>query len=126
MNGVRRASARPRRRYPRLTLRVEVVLDTASGRVAATATTLGAGGLFVATPAPLAVHAPLVVRFHLPGDDTELCLRAHVAWNRLAESGSAGIGVAFDDADARTDLAARLERWAELREAALSGADGVS
>ena len=126
MTGPRRASARLRRRYPRLTLRVEVVLDAASGRVAATATTLGAGGLFVATLAPLDVHAPLVVRFHLPGDDTELCLRAHVAWIRPTESGSAGMGVAFDDANARTDLAARLERWAELREAAQSGANGVS
>ena len=126
MTGLRRASARPRRRYPRLTLRVEVVLETAAGRSVATATTLGAGGLFVAAPAPLDLHAPLVVRFHLPGDDTELCLRAHVAWNRSAESGSAGIGVAFDDADARSDLAARLERWADLREASRSGANGVS
>jgi Tfp pilus assembly protein PilZ len=126
VNGLRRASARPRRRYPRLTLRVEVVLETAAGHSVATATTLGAGGLFVATRTPLEVHAPLGVRFHLPGDDTELCLRAHVAWSRPAGSASAGLGVSFDDADARADLAARLERWAELREAARSGADGVS
>lgn len=121
MTGPRRA----RRRYPRLTLRVQVVLDTPTGPIAATATTLGAGGLFVATSAPLAAHAPLVVRFHLPGDDTELCLRGHVAWHRPTEPG-AGVGVAFDDADARADIAARLERWAELREAARSGASGVS
>jgi Tfp pilus assembly protein PilZ len=125
VSGLRRASARLRRRYPRLTLRVEVELDTPSGRVAATATTLGAGGLFVATPAPLAAHVPLVVRFHLPGDDTQLCLRAHVAWSRPAPSGTTGMGLAFDDAGARADLAARLERWAELREAARSGPDGV-
>ena len=126
MSAMRRASPRPRRRYPRLTLRVDVALDTAAGPVAATATTLGAGGLFVATQAPLAIHAPVVVRFRLPGDDAELCLRGHVAWNRPTGSGSAGLGVAFDDADARTDLAARLERWAELRETPRSGADGVS
>ena len=125
MTGPRRASARVRRRYPRLTLRVEVVLDTAAGCVAATATTLGAGGLFVATPAPLELHAPLVVRFHLPGDDTELCLRAHVAWSLPAEGRSAGMGIAFDDAGARSELAARLERWADLREASRSGASGV-
>jgi Tfp pilus assembly protein PilZ len=119
-----RASARPRRRYPRLTLRVDVVLETDAGRVAATATTLGAGGLFVATSAPLEASAPLLVRFRLPGDDTELCLRGHVAWNRRAENGSAGSGVSFDDADARSDLAARLERWADLRETPRSGADG--
>ena len=126
MTGPRRASARLRRRYPRLTLRVEVELDTPGGRIAATATTLGAGGLFVATPAPLAVHTPLGVRFHLPGDATELCLRAHVAWSRPAGSGSAGMGLAFDDAGARAELAARLETWAELRDAARSGAGGVS
>jgi Tfp pilus assembly protein PilZ len=122
---LRRVSARPRRRYPRLTLRVEVVLESADGRVAATATTLGAGGLFVATPTPLEIHEPLVVRFCLPGDDTELCLRAHVAWRRPAESSGAGIGVSFDDADARSDLAARLERWAD-REILRSGTGGVS
>ena len=126
MTALRHASGRLRRRYPRLTLRVEVVLETADARVAATATTLGAGGLFVATPAQLELRTPLVVRFHLPGDDdTELCLRAHVAWSRPSAPGTSGIGLAFDDADARADLAARLERWAELREAARSDANGA-
>jgi uncharacterized protein (TIGR02266 family) len=125
VTGPRRAATRPRRRFARLTLRVEVVIESAGNRIAATATTLGAGGLFVATPAPLAIHAPLVLRFHLPGDDTELCVRAHVAWSRPAASGTAGMGLAFDDADARADLAARLERWADLREAARSGGRGV-
>jgi Tfp pilus assembly protein PilZ len=121
VTGRRRAAARPRRRYPRLTLRVDVVIESAGERIAATATTLGAGGLFVAGPAPLAGHAAVVVRFHLPGDDTELCLRAHVAWNRPDGPGAEGVGLAFDDADSRADLAARLERWADLREAARSG-----
>ena len=120
-----RASARPHRRYPRLTLRVEVVIEARGARTAATATTLGAGGLFVATAAPLEVHTPLVVRFHLPGDDTELCLDAHVAWCRPSAVGNAGMGVAFDDAGARADLAARLDRWSEQRDASRSGASGV-
>jgi uncharacterized protein (TIGR02266 family) len=117
----RRASARLHRRYPRLTLRVEVVIEAAGAAIAATATTLGAGGLFVATPAPLAVHTPVLVRFHLPGDDAEFCLRAHVAWIRSGATGTAGMGVAFDSADARAGLAARLEGWAELRDASRSG-----
>jgi Tfp pilus assembly protein PilZ len=91
----------------------------------ATATTLGAGGLFVPTSEPLPLHAPLRVRFHLPGDDAELCFHAHVAWTRAGAIGGAGIGIAFDDADARSELAARLERWADLREASRSGASGV-
>ena len=67
-------AARPRgrdRRYPRLTLRVEVELE-APGRTATPRPPRrsGAGGLFVATPTPLRRHAPLVVRFHLPGDDS--------------------------------------------------------
>jgi Tfp pilus assembly protein PilZ len=122
---IRRAVARLRRRYPRLTLRVNVAIETADTRIEATATTLGAGGLFVATATPLAVHEPAVVRFHLPGDDTELCFHAHVAWTRPTGASSAGMGIAFDDAEARTDLAARLERWAELREQSRSGANGV-
>jgi Tfp pilus assembly protein PilZ len=119
-----RASARLRRRYPRLTLRVDVLIDVFGEQIAATATTLGAGGLFVATAESIAVHTPVAVRFHLPGDDTELCLEAHVAWSRPSGGASTGLGIAFDDPDARTDLAARLDRWAELREPR-SGTDGV-
>ena len=74
---------------------------------------------------PLPLHAPLLVRFHLPGDDAELCFHAHVAWTRAAASGSAGMGIAFDDADARTELAARLDGWADLRDGSRSGASGV-
>ena len=120
-------SPRLRRRYPRLTLRVRVAIES-PGRalLEGTATTLGAGGLFVPTAEPLPLHAPLRVRFHLPGDAAaELCFHAHVAWTRAGASGSAGMGIAFDDADARTELAARLERWADLREASRSGASGV-
>jgi len=114
------------RRYPRLTLRVQVVIDSPGrARIEGTATTLGAGGLFVPTAEPLPLHAPLVVRFQLPGDEAELCFHAHVAWSRTATGGSAGMGIAFDDADARTELAAHLERWADLREASRSGASGV-
>ena len=119
-------SPRLRRRYPRLTLRVQVAIESPGrARIEGTATTLGAGGLFVPTADPLPLHAPLRVRFALPGDDSELCFHAHVAWSRAATSGSAGMGIAFDDADARTELAARLERWADLREASRSGANGV-
>ena len=119
-------SPRRNRRYPRLTLRVRVAIEAPGhARMEGTATTLGAGGLFVPTDDPLPLHAPLVVRFSLPGDAAELCFHAHVAWSRAAANGSAGMGIAFDDADARSELAARLERWADLRDASRSGANGV-
>ena len=124
MSAPRRA-ARLRRRYPRLTLRVEVVIDTPTGTVTRTATTLGAGGLFVATTELLDTHTPVFVRFRLPGDDAELAFAAHVAWRRPANAGASGMGLAFDDPEARADLAARLEAWAELREGVRSGADDV-
>ena len=120
-----RAFAKPIRRYPRLTLRVEVEIEAPGFREVATATTLGAGGLFVATPTPLPRHTPLVVRFCLPGEDSVLRLDAHVAWSRdPGAEGALGMGLAFDDPDARAVLASLLERWAERRDRA-SGADGL-
>ena len=120
-----RISAKPTRRYPRLTLRVEVMIEAPGYRESATATTLGAGGLFVATAAPIPRRTPLVVRFRLPGEDSELRFDAHVAWCKDAGSdGTSGMGLSFDDPDSRAVLAAMLERWAERREAA-SGTNGL-
>jgi uncharacterized protein (TIGR02266 family) len=119
-----RPSAKPIRRYPRLTLRVEVVIEAPGYRESATATTLGAGGLFVATPTSLRRGTPLVVRFRLPGEDSELRFDAHVAWCKPVSDGAPGMGLSFDDPDSRAVLAALLERWAERREAD-SGTNGV-
>lgn len=116
---VRRAP-RPRtqRRFPRLTVRVDVRLETPQGPLEATATTLGAGGLFVATTASLAPHTPLQVRFRLPGEEEVLHFDARVVWCAAAEAGapSAGMGLEFEGDEARTDHAARLEAWATRRE----------
>ncbi|MDH5566906.1 MAG: hypothetical protein OEY15_09595, partial [Myxococcales bacterium] len=58
---------RPRhtRRYRRRTVRVRVEYEAAQGRRGATATTLGAGGMFVATQEPLPVRALTVLRFRV-------------------------------------------------------------
>ena len=111
-----RASARlrPERRYRRLTLRIDVELETADGRAtAAVATTLAAGGLFVATDTPLALGTRLRVRFELPGDDTPLGLDARVVWTERPgpDARTPGMGLEFVDAGARSSLAARLEAW---------------
>lgn len=113
---------RPRRRYPRLTLRVEVELESASGRERALATTLGAGGLFVSLDTPWFPGTPAQVRFRLPGSDEWLRFDARVAWSHEpGESASPGMGLEFLDPDARAALARRLERWATAREASDPG-----
>jgi uncharacterized protein (TIGR02266 family) len=101
-----------------LTLRVDVVIEAPGVLAPVVATTLGAGGLFVPTYAPLPPRTPVSVRFRLPGDEAELRFQAHVAWSKAAggAGGTPGMGLEFDDADARAELAALLERWAERRE----------
>lgn len=113
----RRVRPRPQRRYPRLTLRVEVELETAGQRTTAVATTLGAGGLFVALDTPWFPGTPVTVRFALPDREERLHLDARVAWSHEpAEATSPGMGLEFVDGEARADLAERLERWAAERE----------
>jgi len=110
-----RPRPRPQRRYPRLTLRVEVTLEADGGERKAVATTLGAGGLYVAGELPLAKGAPLVARFRLPGERGEVRLAARVAW-RSRPGCEPGVGLEFSDPDARAHLAAELEAWALQRE----------
>ena len=110
-----RPRPRPERRYRRLTLRVDVRLETGGECRRAIATTLGAGGLFVATDAPLPTRTLLCVCFALPGDDEENCLDARVAWSERPGVGvrTPGMGLEFTHAGARSALAARLEAWAD-------------
>jgi Tfp pilus assembly protein PilZ len=77
----------------------------------------------VATGVTLPAQTPVVVRFRLPGEDEMLCFDAHVAWSAAAgeQVASPGMGLEFDDADARTLHASRLERWAARRDAQASG-----
>lgn len=128
MTPTRSPRSRLQRRYPRLTLRVDVRIESPSGVFAAIATTLGAGGLFVATTSPLAPRTPLVVSFRLPGETIPMHLDAQVAWSAPA-NGSArtpGMGLEFVDGDARSALAARLEEWAKSRETdPVSGSEGL-
>ncbi|MEM7408626.1 MAG: PilZ domain-containing protein [Myxococcota bacterium] len=116
---------RVRRRYPRLTVRVDVRLEMPGEVIEAVATTLGAGGLFVATDRRLPRGTLMGVRFRMPGDDRLLELDARVAWGSSpsTQDASAGIGIEFVDKVARTELATLLEEWAQQRrESLVSGA----
>lgn len=109
-------SAREKRRYRRLTVRLQVTWQVeADGEVgSALATTLGAGGLFVPTDQPLPRRTPMRVRFTLPGVDTHHELTAEVVWVNDASvdvpASGRGMGIAFRDQNAQRRLARELER----------------
>lgn len=106
----------PRRKHRRLTLRIDVEVCVGDDRVNALATTLGAGGLFIATDSPLAPSTPLRVRFRLPGSRQLHDIEAKVVWaNDAATAGvplsARGMGVAFTDRDGQAALARALAAW---------------
>jgi hypothetical protein len=57
----------PSRRWRRRTASLDVDYVSSEGRSRARATTLGGGGLFVRTDAPLAEDSLLRIRLRLPG-----------------------------------------------------------
>ncbi len=77
-----------------------------------TATTLGAGGLFIATDDPLAPREILRLRLQLPGSDQVHEIPGRVVWcKRPQDPGdfSPGMGVEFTDRAAAGRLARELE-----------------
>jgi uncharacterized protein (TIGR02266 family) len=120
---VSRASALHRqRRYRRLTVRLNVSwLVEDDGRVgAALATTLGAGGLFIATETPLAAGTQLRVRLRLPGSDDDHELAGRVVWANAPSTPGVppsghGMGISFTDRNAQSRFARDLERHAETK-----------
>jgi uncharacterized protein (TIGR02266 family) len=76
-----------------------------------TATTLGAGGLFVQTDRPLPRGTCVELRFRLPGRDWVHKIQGRVSWCRPpSESGSyaSGMGIQFTDRIATAVLAEDL------------------
>jgi len=79
------------------------------------ATTLGAGGLFIETEAPLPLGTALRLRFRLPGGSALHAIEGRVTWQyrdadaRAGEIRPGGMGVAFTDAAAAAKLARELE-----------------
>lgn len=109
----RRPVQRPRatRRYRRRTLRVDVEYDDGRGPRKGVATTLGAGGLFVATEDPLDEATRLRLRFSLPGGSVHE-LDGRVVWaNRPTDRHphTRGMGIEFLEPGDCAALALELE-----------------
>jgi uncharacterized protein (TIGR02266 family) len=111
----------PRRRHRRFRRQlVRVLVDYTAGGAphCEYATTLGAGGLFIETDAPLDPGSQLRVRFRLPGGAALHSIDGRVTWQhrladaRAGDSRPSGMGVEFTDALAASALARELERLA--------------
>ena len=102
-----------RRRYRRRTVRVLVEYLSDAGLCCDTATTLGAGGLFIETDQPLPAGSAIKLAFQLPGSDVRHEIEGTVAWAHRPSGGSvgaAGMGVEFSDRVASARLARELQR----------------
>jgi uncharacterized protein (TIGR02266 family) len=111
---MRRRSDPKRRRYRRLTVRVMVEYESDDGRRCDPATTLGAGGLFIATESPLAEGTRLQLCFRLPDAEERWKIEGKVVWAQGREAAgthACGMGIEFSDRSVVTHLARALEVW---------------
>ena len=102
-----------RRRFRRRTVRVLVEYLSDTGLCCDTATTLGAGGLFIETDHPLPEGSTIKLAFQLPGSDTRHEIEGTVAWSHRPSGGAVGavgMGVEFGDRVASTRLAREIQR----------------
>jgi type IV pilus assembly protein PilZ len=93
-------------------MRVLVEYFSDAGVCCDTATTLGAGGMFIQTDAPLAIGSTLKLCFQLPGGSLHHEFEGRVVWaNRpsLGASGAAGMGIGWNDPRASQRLAHEIE-----------------
>ena len=113
------------RRYRRMTARVRVEFCDAGGPRCETATTLGAGGLFVSTEDPLPRGTPLKMCFRLFEGGALHEIEARVVWSKRSEDPGAygpGMGVEFRDPEAAARLAHELQELARRLEASARAA----
>ena len=106
------SQGRTRRRYRRRTVRVMVEYLSDAGPRCESATTLGAGGLFVDTDSPSPEGSILKLRFQLTPNGESYELEGRVAWAKFVTdgaSGTPGMGLEFTDRDKVKNLARELE-----------------
>lgn len=104
----------PERRFRRRTVRIQTDFETGDTRDTALATTLGGGGLFIETPAPLPTQAPIVVCFRLAPGGALHRVAGRVVWSYAPGPGGgigrvAGMGIEFTDAAAAARVMKALD-----------------
>ncbi len=101
------------RRFRRLTVRVKVDIRCGDRTYSETATTLGAGGLFVEMDDPPRNNTILNLRFQLPDSDRVFEIQGRVVWSSPHCSSypirSRGMGIEFTDRFASSVLAREIE-----------------
>lgn len=103
-----------------MTVRIQIAWAADGTTHTGTATTLGAGGLFVETDQPVRIDTSLKLRFRivegLPAHEIE----ARVTWKTDPQtSGRPGFGVQFTDPPRAARIARELEALAAATEATL-------
>jgi uncharacterized protein (TIGR02266 family) len=97
-------------------VRVLVEYTSASGLCCDTATTLGAGGMFIQTDDPLPVDSTIKLSFTLPGSPQRHSFEGRVAWANRATAGATGapgMGIEWSDPAGSQRLAREIERHDE-------------
>lgn len=102
-----------RRRYRRRTVRVLVEYFSDAGLCCDTATTLGAGGMFIQTEEPLPKDATVKLSFQLPGGSRRHHFEGRVVWANRPCQGAPGMGIEWTDPSASQRLGHEIERLAE-------------
>ena len=100
------------RRCRRRTVCVLVEYVSDAGVCCDTATTLGAGGMFIQTDAPLPIDSTIKLSFQLPGGSLRHEFEGRVVWaNRPSSdaSGASGMGIGWSDPRASQRLANEIE-----------------
>ena len=104
----------PERRHRRRTVRILTEYETGATRRSELATTLGGGGLFIETAAPLPRDTQIIVRFQLAANGPPHQLPGRVVWSYApCSSGgigrATGMGIEFTDGVAAARVAKELE-----------------
>jgi len=102
----------PTRRYRRRTLRILVEYHSNAGTCSETATTLGAGGLFIESDTPPSEGTRLKLRFQVSPEGVHYELEGRVVWSRglaAGQVGTPGMGIEFTDRRAIKQLAEELD-----------------
>lgn len=92
------------RRYVRVPMVSEALLESSAGRTPVTTVEVSSGGLSLRSRSPLPTNEPVKVGLELPGVDS-MNLRAYICWGRAADK---VYGLRFDSGD---DRRLKIRHW---------------